>query len=44
MSLLFMIAFKTTAETGVLDENYLMIWALFAIADALWVNVIWGRK
>lgn len=44
MSLLFMIAFKETAEAGVLDENYLLIWALFAIADALWINVLLGRK
>jgi hypothetical protein len=44
MSFLFAFCCKSVIEAGMLDENYLICWALFAIADALWARVLLGRK
>jgi hypothetical protein len=44
MSFLFAFCVKSVIEAGALDEKYLICWALFAIADALWINVLLGRK
>lgn len=29
---------------SVVTEEYMYLWALFSIADALWARVIFGRK
>jgi hypothetical protein len=31
-------------DPSVLTNEYLFIWALFSIADALWARLIFGRK
>lgn len=31
-------------DPSVLTQEYLYTWALFAIADALWARIIFGRE
>lgn len=46
MSLLFCVAGIATiiVDPALLSEGMLFTWALFAIADALWVKVLLGGK
>ena len=46
MSLFFLIIFLAMLMTDAsfLTAELLYIWALFSIADALWVRIIFGRK
>lgn len=43
MSFLFLFGFKAVVEAGELNEAYLFCWALFAIADALWMRLLCGK-
>ena len=31
-------------DIGITEEDFLYAWALFSIADALWIRTIFGRK
>ena len=46
MSLLFCVygIAMVIAEPALLSEGMLVTWALFAVADALWVKVLLGGK
>ena len=44
MSLFFLFTLKSIIESGTLDEYYLICWALFSVADALWVRTIFRRE
>lgn len=45
MSLLFLIMFVADVKTGTnaFTESAMYCWALFSIADALWVRTLWGK-
>ena len=45
MSLFLLLCFIVAVLRGRLsqfDDEYLFGWALFAIADALWIYLLWG--
>lgn len=45
MSLLFLLLFIADIRSGtnVMTEGAVYAWALFSIADALWINVLWRK-
>lgn len=45
MSLLFLMLFiaDVKSEVNVITESAMYAWALFSIADALWVRTLWGK-
>lgn len=45
MSLLFLVLFVAAvkSDVAILEEGFMYAWALFSIADALWVRTIFRR-
>ena len=45
MSLLLLLTFvfDVTYDTNAMTETGMYLWALFSIADALWVRTLWGK-
>ena len=45
MSLLLFLLFVADVKCGTnaMHENAVFAWALFSIADALWIRTLWGK-
>ena len=45
MSLILLLVFIVAVVTGklrLIDNQYYVVWALFAFVDAVWFRVLWG--